>query len=217
MANIQIEILDGSKAIERKALQALAKDLNKTMDRAVNKIVVPVRQLITKSLLSQPEVSSLSGGRLAGDFGFRDGQSRISNIIEMWANSLIVQKVPVTIANGKIAKGGLILKAIPSEFKDVLNTRDAVVQTEKGQLLPWLEWLLLFGDRAIIRDFFVTFGPTKSRSRSGIAIMVGKSGARWGVPTEFAGTQNNNLVTRAMDTIGNDLTKIIQEKIEGSV
>ena len=58
-----------------------------------------------------------------------------------------------------------------------------------------LQWLLLEGDRKIIVGYHYSARASK-RSRSDLGLMIRKGS--WGVPSEFAGTQENNWATRAI-------------------
>jgi hypothetical protein len=82
--------------------------------------------------------------------------------------------------------------------------------------LPWLEWLLLYGGKIIVRDYRVKMG-SNNRSRTGMAVMVESSGSNWRVPTEFAGTSNNNWVTRAINKIDNKILDILETELEKSL
>jgi hypothetical protein len=65
--------------------------------------------------------------------------------------------------------------------------------------IPWLRHLLLKGDTTTIMDYTITFNPDKiATSRSGQAIMIKSKLKRWFIPAPFAGTLNDNWVTRAL-------------------
>ncbi len=210
MANIRLTLVESSKQIEAKINKALLIEVNKSINKAAIRMVGPIRQAVKASILSQPEVASLSGAQLAGEFGLPDGKSSIEGIIDIWVNNITVVKKNATARGGQI-NAGLTINMIQRDYKDVLASSFATVRTLKGQELPWLEWLLRFGDRAIIRDFDVSFDRRRlARSRSGLAIMVEGKGKRWRVPSQFAGTPQNNFVTRALDTIQDDIFKIIE-------
>ncbi|NCA31122.1 MAG: hypothetical protein EBS93_10465 [Chitinophagia bacterium] len=84
------------------------------------------------------------------------------------------------------------------DYADVLSSDDAlVIDNLRGYNLPWLEWLLLEGNKIIVRKQQVEFGPNIA-SRTGNAIMR-PSNKSWRVPSEFAGTITNNWITRAID------------------
>jgi hypothetical protein len=84
-----------------------------------------------------------------------------------------------------------------------------VIDSNSGKSLHWLEWLSLAGDKTIIKDYDIVYGPNK-RSRTGLAIMRSQSGARWKVPSEFAGNIGDNWITRSIDSISDSIDIAIQ-------
>ncbi len=216
MAKATLKLVESSKEIEKRINKALVTELNKALDKTARRIVVPVKSIVRQALLNQPEVSSLSGGRLAAEFGLPDGRNRIDNIISQWVDGIIVTTTKATATRNKLS-GGLTIKMIPRNFVDVLGLTTSKVTTDKGQDLPWLEWLLLFGDKAIVRDFSISFDSNRvGRSRSGFAVMQSNPGAFWRVPPEFAGTEDNNFVTRALSTIETDINQVIETQFKSA-
>lgn len=213
MGRLSLQLVESNAEIERKIKTELLKEINKVMNTATNKIVTPIRNLVKNSLMEQPEVKSLSGGILAAEFGLPDGARRIEDIINFWVSNIIVSKKNATASGGKV-DSGLTIKMIQRDFEDVLRLPSASIITEKGQELPWLEWLLKFGDRVIVRDYSVLFSNSRRTSRSGWAIMIKSNGRGWGVPPAFAGTINDNFVTRALEEIEDDIVNVMQRQIE---
>jgi hypothetical protein len=80
--------------------------------------------------------------------------------------------------------------------------------------IDWLKWLLTSGAEPVIFGYRVKFGnfPT---SRTGQAIMVPKNGGAWGVPAEFAGTANDNWITRNLDLFRPKIEEIINSMMKG--
>ena len=213
MVKAQLTLLENSRQIESKINKALKKEVDFATLRTGIRVVGPVKKLVRNALLAQPEVVSLDGKRLAGEFGLPNGGSRINNIIQVWLDNIQFKSKKTTIRSGKI-NNTLQLTMIRSDYSDVLTLPDASITTEKGQILPWLEWLLRFGDRVIIRDFDVSFQRGRlGRSRSGLAVMVKGKSKKWRVPSEFAGTATNNFVTRALDSVQSDIEKLVEKEM----
>lgn len=213
MGRLSLQLVESNIQIDRKIRRALIKEVDKVMSTAVNKTVGPIRNLVKNTLMEQPEVRSLDGGILAAEFGLPDGGRRIEDIINFWVSNIIVSKKKATASGGGI-DAGLTIKMIQRDFEDVLGLSSASIVTEKGQELPWLEWLLKFGDRVIVRDYTVFFGGNRRSSRSGLAIMVKSNKRSWGVPSAFAGTIDDNFVTRALEEIEDDIVNILQKQVE---
>ena len=47
--------------------------------------------------------------------------------------------------------------------------------------------------------------------------MVQGKGKKWRVPPEFSGTPRNNFVTRALDSIEDDIVKLMERKLKGAI
>ena len=82
--------------------------------------------------------------------------------------------------------------------------------TEKGTAIPWFEWLTTLGDAVIVREYDVESG-FPSKSRTGDKIMV--RGKGWRVPPAYSGTETNNFVTRATDSILPELSEFISKTV----
>ena len=208
--NSQIFIVESVADIEKKILNALKPQLNKYFENVIKKIKPKILAEVTESITSSPEYNSLLSGDLKYECGLPDSSSRLSSILEFWKKINIEYK-KISISGNKIT-GSFTLNMIDSSYSDVIATSAAVFTTEKGTDLNWLEWLLLFGNKTIIKDYEVEFGPNP-RSRTGRAVMKGVKRGKWSVPSEFAGTQNNNWITRAIDSIEPKIYTILKEAI----
>jgi hypothetical protein len=149
-------------------------------------------------------------GSLQKELGLDYPVSRLQSILDVWINSVRVDVQRVRATKDSFF-GGLTISIINADYSDVTNLPDANVLTDKGEVLPWLQWLLEFGDRVIIYEYdvFPKIGIRNTPgSRSGLGIMVKPKHKKtqWGVPTEFAGTHEKNWVTKA-------LYKISEQKI----
>lgn len=210
MSNIRtkIELQDTTAEIEGKILRALRPELNKYLEKTFKKVKPLILGTITEAITSSPEYISLSSGDLKYEFGLPDSDNRLATILKFWTKINADYK-SVSINNNKLA-GGFTINMIDSSYSDVLGSSAAVFTTEKGTDLRWLEWLLLFGNKTIIKDYVVEFGANP-RSRTGRAIMRGVQKGKWQVPSEFSGTQNNNWITRAIDSVESSIYKILYE------
>lgn len=213
---IELSLVESNARIEEMILRALVEDLNSTINRALKPITDKVRPIIEQAIKGTPEYSSLLGGTLQGELGVVNPQLKLENIIDVWVKSTTVKLDKVTKL-GKKLKGGLTLTAIDDNFENVTSMRDAIQVTGKGQQLPWLEWLLLRGDEVIIKDYEINTGPRANRSRTGLATMVSVERGKWRVPPEFSGTEQSNFVTRAIDSIDDNIQDIIIKQIQDNI
>jgi hypothetical protein len=164
------------------------------------------------AITGSDEWQSLKGGKLRAEFGLPDDvDSRLSQILDIWIDSIIVDYKPVT--GTTVLRGGITLYMLKTDWIDVISSEAASILTRAGQILPWLEWLLMMGDKIIIRNYDVVMkgGPN---SRSGMALMVQKKSGRWRVPPEYAGTTNSNFVTKLLDAMTDPISTIVETEIE---
>jgi hypothetical protein len=210
MTNIRgkIFITETNSEIYNKVLKALKPELNKYLEKAFNKAKTRIAEAVINAIKNAPEYQSLLSGDLKYEFGLPDGDARVNYILGFW-EKINVEYKKVYITGDKIS-GGFTLSMIDSDFSDVIGSAAAVFTTEKGTDLNWLEWLLLFGNKTIIRDYVVEFGPNP-RSRTGKAVMKGVQSGKWSVPNEFSGTKNNNWITRAIESADSEINSILKE------
>lgn len=207
---IKVKLKETDKQIKRLILDAYRDALHIAIKKAASKIKQRVRFLIQRKIRSQPEYQALLSGKLQAEFGL-DNPKGIEDIITIWANSITVFILNTKSVNGVI-KGGIEIRAIKSDYSDVLADAAAYQRTENNDTLDWLQWLLLEGDKKIIRRYDVQYD---SRGRAG-AIMV-KSKKSWGVPAEYAGTAQNNWATRAMDSVEDEISDIVNQEINNAL
>lgn len=213
MSNIRfgINIVESNDQIAAKILKALKVELDKYLYKIFNKVKPQIISIVQNSITSSPEYSSLQSGDLKYEFGLPDSDSRLQTILNFWTK-INAEYTKVSVIGDRL-NGGFSLSMIQSDYSDVLNNSAAVFTTEKGTDLHWLEWLLLFGSKTIIRDYEIEFGYNP-RSRTGQAVMKGVKRGKWSVPYQFSGTQNNNWITRAIDSVESDIYKILSEAMK---
>jgi len=193
-----------AKKFEADVIREIKKKIRRVGATIAKRTENAIQGLITLRLSSSEVVDSLAGGELRAQFGLVDGELRISNIIEMWANALNVTYFPMV---GKL--GSIVIVMDEGFVNDVVNMPVASFVTEKGSHLEWLRWLLLEGSAPIVGEYGF---KSSSRGRTGQGIMVKKRGRSWSVPAQFQGVENNNFVTQALQGIENDIQGIIRRE-----
>lgn len=213
MSNLRasVNIVETNAEIEGKILRALRIELNKYLEKIFNKIKSKISDAVINAIKSSPEYDSLINGDLKYEFGLPDSDSRVGSILEFWKKINTSYK-SVTVEGNKL-RGGFTINMIDSDYSDIIKSPAAIFITEKGSELNWLEWLLLFGNKTIIKDYTIEFGYNP-RSRTGQAIMRGVKSGKWSVPQEFSGTKNNNWITRAIDTAEPIIYQILNEAMK---
>jgi len=195
-------------------LEIMADHINDTLNIAMPKITTEIKELVAVSLREEPEYQSLLSGRLKAEFGLSD-TNMVDNIIDKLVSTIDVSRSTVSYNKIGLVGGFTITMMKSDDMNGIIFTDIASVISNNGQHLPWLQWLLLEGNNAIVKNFDVKMG-SYSQSRSGMAIMV-SSRDNWRVPPEFVGTISNNWTTRAIDRIEDKIYTLIQDIIEALI
>lgn len=203
----KIVIKESNNELERRALASSQEKIKQIFQKAKVKIHAEVINLVVEALSSSPEIKSLQSGKLRSDFGLPDDVTQ--EVIYAIANSTYVyfRDFQFTKAN---VNNILSIYIQPADFKNLLNSDFAMVQTDKGQSLPWLRWLLLEGDAIIINQYHVSSGSYPT-SRTGEAIMVPKGVFK--VDSNFSGTAEDNFITRALDRYEERISEIVRNNL----
>jgi hypothetical protein len=210
--NLEFKIIESNSEIRNLILNAMKEHLNIVFSKAVNEIIVEVKNIVSEALKKEPEYESLISGTLRYEFGIPD-TGAVDNVIEEMVNTLNLQYKPITQNNLGLS-GGYVLTMIKSDdINGIINSQSAkVVDGTRGYELPWLNWLLFQSNKPIVKNYEVKIGPNPS-SRTGMAVMV-DSNKNWRVPPEFAGTISNNWTTRAIEKTENRILKAMQTYVE---
>ncbi len=196
-------------SLEEDVVRALAAHLHLKLHRAVAGIRNSLAASIEAAIVRSPEYSSLLGGRLQAELGVADPVSAMNRIIKAIQDGIQVLVDPV-YATGTRLNGGLTIKVLRGDFSEVLDLDVASYRSEGGHQIDWLFWLLKSGDELIIGDYSFFPGGSK-RSRTGLGVMA--RGGAWKVPAEFSGRENDNWLTRAMLSVGEEIPLILANQI----
>lgn len=169
------------------------------------------KRILEHSLRVQPTYLSMvaQDGQLRAELGVADSQSAMDSLIRAWVKSVNIRIHHPRIIGHRIAGPIIAIRAIQSDYQDVLDKAFASYTTEKGEHIPWLDWLLTKGSEILVASHNVWTSPVPTaRSRTGTnTIMIKSKGGGWGVPEAYAGIPDNNYATQAvvtaMPAIGN--------------
>ena len=153
-------------------------------------IKAKVQETVMDMLFDSPAVSSLMGGKLQAQLGVVAAESTMIEVIDTWMNN-----IHVSVKAGGSPLLTINIGVLTQGYGDVLSLPSSVYQSAGGEMIEWLRWLLLEGDKTISDYFFLP--GNRSKSRTGLGIMVRKGGREWSIPPEFRGTETDNFATRA--------------------
>jgi len=205
-------IRETDKQIESRIKRALYKSINRRIRKAINKVRIKLEQMVVKWLLNSPEIHSLmsnSLNSLKGDFGLENPAGDVAAIIAAVQSSVEVVQIPA-----KPTLSGYVMKVQiqPKSMKNVLSNVQSQM-TEKGESLPWIEWLLLKGDAIINTEYHVR--PMMGSGRSGLATMTKPGSYTVGrVNPAYSGTKDDNFITRALEGREIDVAKALVKGLE---
>jgi hypothetical protein len=203
---ITLKLTDSIPDITRNINQAIAEELNANVQKKISNVSTQVKDLVSNAIESQPEIQSLKDGALKGAFGIIDSDIAILNIMQSITSSIEVRfkKFDSNL------NGGVVVNVQPSSFSNVLGLPQGFTVYKSG-VLHWLDWLLLRGDTIIIADY--QYNPKTGLGRSGLGNMI--TGGSFRVPPQFAGSDNDNFITRALlsNEAESQIIKILEEAI----
>jgi hypothetical protein len=207
-----IKLVETNKQIRDKVMKALQPEMAKFMKNIVPKLKSKIVPILSTAIVSAPEYESILNGKLKYEFGIPDSSFKLQGLLSIWLNNIQIQYLPPKISNSFI-NSSISINMIKADFSDVLGSEYAqVIDTARGYGLFWLEWLLLDGRKAIVQDREVVLGPNKY-SRTGFAVMS-PSRKDWSVATEYAGTMQDNWITRAVDTAAEDVDNLLRSVLK---
>jgi hypothetical protein len=189
-------IQESDAQIEKLIIAELMAHAQEVLVASRQEIARGIQKLVIEEIKRSPEYAALLHGRLLAEFGLTNAVSKVDAILGEWSKQLQVT----------VTKKSLTVEMIKRDLINVLAMAEAKQLTAKGENLEWLNWLLIDGDRTIVREYAISLKPNR-RSRTGFALMVKNPKKKWSVPSEYAGTRNNNWVTRAIDTILDSLVE----------
>lgn len=208
----KVNLLESNKQIAQNILKALLPDTAKYLKDIIKYLQNNLPIVVKEAIINTPEYNSLLGGELQYELGIPDPGSKLTGLLDIWSTNIKINYSAPTISNSKI-KGSFSANMIKVDFSDVLYSDYAIVYDNfRGYSLPWLEWLLLEGNKSIIKNYSVVFGPSKY-SRTGYAIMK-ESSSSWKVPSQYAGTISDNWITRALDNAESQINNTIEQAME---
>ena len=208
---VSVNLLESDAQITKAILNSLLSDTKDYMNKVAKRLEPEIKNIVKEGFLRSSEYRSLLSGQLRYEFGLDSPASKVNQILEVWNNTVVTFDAPRIKGNKIYSK--LVVAMINSNYSDVLALDASQQRTKKGQSLPWLEWLLLMGDKTIIKDYEIFLGSGRN-SRTGGVVMKKVVNGKWKVPSEFSGSSKNNWVTRVLDGVETQIDSAIKKAIK---
>ena len=207
--SVSVKILESNRQIEGLINQSLASQINNAIRSNYRKVTNNIKLMIPPWISEQKEVASLLSqgvqGSLNAHFGLPPGMPELSvaAIVSAVSESITVEiAIPKT---DKSLRGSVLFRIQPNDFGNLLGLPEGFVSGRSGTNLHWMNWLLTMGGTPVVMKYDYT---PSSLGRSGGGIMVG--GTSWRVPSEHAGTVDDNFITRALENREQDITNALR-------
>ena len=216
--SISIKLLESDSIIRNKILRGIVKDINRAIPPILNNVKQQLKIETIKFFQNTEAYQSLLSGDLAAHFGIPilNRRNNLNIILETIGNNIEVTYKPIKIQAGNFTNG-LTIEVLLSDLSDILALPQAVIITEKGDLLEWLSWLLTAGDKIIIRQYEIDL--VEGEGRSGGGVMIESATGVWRVPPEFSGSVLNNWLTKALllnaDAYLSIIDNILKKELKG--
>lgn len=195
---VRFKIVDSLKKIKDNITTSIKEEVSKILGTRRRKIRERIKVIVYEAVYNSIAMKSVRNGILNYEFGLTDDPTEA--IADAVSRSVDIQVIEGKKKNGPL--GGYSIKIQPTNYLNVLNLTEAVQITEKGDALPWLDWLLTYGNETIIFDFKVKAGAGLGRSGGGIMIGSSDGGFFFKVNKAFQGTEDNNFITRSIQNAG---------------
>lgn len=202
-----LEIITPTNSIVAKLKQAINKKLSKEqlIEHRATIAGHAVRNFLISKFMQSEVYFSLTGGYLRGEFGLTDKQvSKIPDILD--------DLIHVYIQHTEEKEKGIFKVKIgivsPADFDP---NKHGVFISEKGDAIHWLWWLLTQGTQPVVEGYSVFF--KQGIGRSEMAIMVKSEGYNYSIDNYFAGTENDNWITRVVKAHQKEIEVILKGKL----
>jgi hypothetical protein len=234
--NFGLAIEIDTKTASRAVMQGVANKMNENIQRGKDTIGKIIGEKFVVAVKETPEYASLitDRGQLRLEFGIANQEYVMARILSRLKECFghEYQRVKVTDydkVSGQFRvffnKGSFEFlyseAAFLSSNSSFKKLPPGKFKTEKGDTINWLEWLLEEGTKPIIYDYSVLFGEYGPHvSRTGGAIMIPRvDGTSWHVPDIFAGTVDDNWLTRVLrefePVVADLVTKLVTRGLHG--
>tara|TARA_R100000008_G_scaffold86762_1_gene81446 strand:- start:7593 stop:8246 length:654 start_codon:yes stop_codon:yes gene_type:complete len=202
------------KEFQTYVIQEITNRVRRSSAKIRESVLKDLKEAVRKRFFMSDEYGSIVAGRLRAELGVPQSETRIQQIITTWINGITV-KAKVGTTPFLLIDIGIL----QSDYSDVLGLPAAsyIYNSKRGGgEIPWLEWLLLEGDRRIVNKY--EFSPEIKRgSRTGMGVMIQKARGFWQVPPDMSGTSVDNFATRALKNIDREIDQIVEKAIRGAL
>jgi hypothetical protein len=192
-----------NKEIVKVVGESISFAIRKTRTLFVQEIKTALRQDIVYL-----ELLNYIDGILYYDVGLANAGQVAEQIVELVASSIELRKLPAR----RNDLGGIGLTVLKDGIQPILSLPMGSYQS-KGGKVDWLDWLLTAGTSEVISGYRVMYGFFDT-SRTGQAIMVKSKTKGFSIDPDYAGTENDNWITRSLKRVEGNISNLFQKVIK---
>lgn len=215
MSNIRIfsKLLGNISNFKRYILDTISTTINKRLFSQSNTTEKTISNIVIESIKNQPEYTSLKSGILRHQFGLAN--VGVVDAILSELNDIQVKIIKPNISGDSI-EAKFVINMIKNNFADILSSSAASYVSEKGSTIEWLRWLLLEGNNSVVIGYRY-IPKIDPRSRTGKGIMINSESSVYRVAPEFAGTLDDNWITRGLDAALPEIENYMNNMVKRSL
>jgi hypothetical protein len=147
-------------------------------------------------------------GQYGQDLAINNQNTAYDSVVYALRQSMIVNFNPPKVT-GKGISGGYHIDFIKDDMSDIISAPGVSYVTANGFQVKWLEWLLTAGQNVILPRIRIL----QVRGQ----IIAVKSDVDYRVPSNVAGTINDNFITRTFRDAETEISKIVERRVSGAL
>ena len=217
--SVKLKIVDSQKEIEAKILSDIVSQIDVKMKKAAPTIKILISALIKKALFESDHAKSILSGKLQKDFGLTSSMAETA-LLDL--TSIVSRNIIITISTSKVGSKlpisqrsawSMAVQILPLGLPESVRSVGSYISEPSGVEINWMDWLLFKGVSILVEDFFVSGEQENfpsSRSGNGIMLYSGRKGRGFRVDPQYAGTESDNFVLQAMNSILPTIVEIMR-------
>lgn len=194
-------------AANEEILKIVSKSISFAISKTRPTFVKEIKNALKQDIVYL-ELSNKIDGILYYDVGLENAGQVAEQIVELVSNSIQLRKLPPI--RGDL--GGIGLTVLKDGLQPILSLPMGSYQS-KGGKVDWLDWLLTAGTSEVISGYRVMYGFFDT-SRTGQAIMVKSKTKGFSIDPDYAGTENDNWITRSLKRVEGNISNLFQKVIK---
>lgn len=190
--------------IEKNVLIEYVSYIDKIFANSIPVIKAKVPQIISKLLRASDSWAAINGGDLQKILYIPSPTTSLFQIEKAIIDSIDIIKTPVSVRGQNIA-GSFTVSVLDDSYAQVLSAGETSYVTKNGKLIPWVEWLIYFGD-----------SPVLSKMRlleTNRGTYVVKSNDDLFIPSAYSGIPVDNFLTRALEPAEQEIGNLIEIEV----